>query len=461
MSGLDKLYSSDDTIVAVSTPHGRAGIGVIRLSGPDAQAIVGQSFRSNEPIEDRRARYGTFRTDTDDLLDRVVVTFFKAPHSYTGEDVAEISAHGNPLILNMITSALVSRGARRASAGEFTLRAVAHGKMDLAQAEAIRDFIEAQTQSQARAAMLQMDGALSKLMIPEKEALIGVIAELEAGIDFAEDEIEPLEPKAPESRRGPDQIATIARNLEKLADTFQYGRLLSDGLCLAIVGKPNVGKSSLFNRLVSNDRAIVTEFPGTTRDVVTETVAVGGVPVRFADTAGVRDALDTVEALGVGRTLATVAEADLTLVVLDSSRELDRDDRAILARVEGQPHLVVINKEDLPVEWEESNGWNAVRVSALAGTGLEDLEREITGYIRERRPADAEAFVITNERQQEALKVAIDKLDSAATALEDRVTHEMVLLDLYAALSAIGDLTGEVASDDILERIFSTFCIGK
>ena len=243
-------------------PTGRAGIGVIRLSGPDAQAIVGQSFRSNEPIEDRRARYGTFRTDTDDLLDRVVVTFFKAPHSYTGEDVAEISAHGNPLILNMITSALVSRGARRASAGEFTLRSVAHGKMDLAQAEAIRDFIEAQTQSQARAAMLQMDGALSKLMIPEKEALIGVIAELEAGIDFAEDEIEPLEPKAPESRRGPDQIATIARNLEKLADTFQYGRLLSDGLCLAIVGKPNVGKSSLFNRLVSNDRAIVTEFPG-------------------------------------------------------------------------------------------------------------------------------------------------------------------------------------------------------
>jgi tRNA modification GTPase len=456
MSGLAKLHSSDDTIVALSTPHGRSGIGVIRLSGPDAQALVERFFRSGEPFEDRRARYGTFHTETNDVLDRVVVTFFKAPHSYTGEDVAEISAHGNPLILNMVTSALVAGGARRADAGEFTLRALAHGKMDLAQAEAIRDFIEAQTQTQARVAMLQMDGALSKQMSPEKEALVGMIAELEAGIDFAEDEIE-----EPEPQRVADRITAIGRNLEKLADTFQYGRLLSDGLCLAIAGKPNVGKSSLFNRLVSNDRAIVTEIPGTTRDVLTETVAIGGVPVRFADTAGVRDVVDTVEALGVTRTLAMVAEADLTLVVLDSSRELDDDDRAVLARVEGRPHLVVINKEDLPAQWEESNGWNAVRVSALAGTGLDDLEREITAYISGGRPGDSDTFVITNERQQEGLTVAVEKLDSAAIALAERVPHEMVLLDLYAALSAIGELTGEVASDDILDRIFSTFCIGK
>ncbi len=452
----DKVYPVDDTIVAVSTPHGRAGIGVIRLSGPDAQALVDRSFRSSEPFEDRRARYGVFHTAADDVLDRVVVTFFKAPHSYTGEDVAEISAHGNPLILNMITSALVSGGARRAGAGEFTLRALAHGKMDLAQAEAIRDFIDAQTQTQARAAMLQMDGALSKSMYAEKEALVGAIAELEAGVDFAEDEIEP-----PETSQIADRIATIGRNVDKLADTFQYGRLLSDGLCLAIAGKPNVGKSSLFNRLVSNDRAIVTELPGTTRDVLTETVAIGGVPVRFADTAGVRGVVDTVEALGVGRTLATIAEADLTLVVLDSSRELDDDDRTVLAKVEDRPHLVVINKDDLPAEWEGSNGWNAVRVSALAGTGLDDLEREITGYIYEGLPSDSETFVITNERQQEALKVVVGKLESAATALEKRVPHEMVLLDLYAALSAVGELTGEIVSDDILDRIFSTFCIGK
>ena len=452
----DKVYPVDDTIVAVSTPHGRAGIGVIRLSGPDAQSFIERSFRSSEPFEDRRARYGVFHAVGDDVLDRVVVTFFKAPHSYTGEDVAEISAHGNPLILNMITSALVSGGARRAGAGEFTLRALAHGKMDLAQAEAIRDFIDAQTQTQARAAMLQMEGALSKRMHPEKEALVGVIAELEAGIDFAEDEIEPPEPK-----RGADRIATIGRNLAALVDTFQYGRLLGKGLCLAIAGKPNVGKSSLFNRLVSNDRAIVTDLPGTTRDVLTETVEIGGVPVRFADTAGVRDVLDTVEALGVTRTLATIAEADLTLVVLDSSRQLDDDDLAVLAKVENRPHLVVINKEDLPAQWEESNGWNAVRVSALAGTGLDQLERKITAYINEGLPSDSETFVITNERQQEALKVAVDKLECAAAALTERVPHEMVLLDLYAALSAVGELTGEVATDDILDRIFSTFCIGK
>ncbi len=452
----DRVYPDDDTIVAVSTPHGRGGIGVIRVSGPDALAIVDKSFRSSEPAEARRARYGSFLIEEDDALDRVVVTFFKAPHSYTGEDVAEISAHGNPLILSMIVAELVAGGARPAAAGEFTLRALGHGKMDLAQAEAIRDFIEAQTQTQARTAMLQMDGALSKRLRPEKESLVGLIAELEAGIDFVEDELE-----APEPGRCADRIATIGGRLAALADTFQYGRLISDGLCLAIAGKPNVGKSSLFNRLVSNDRAIVTEFPGTTRDVLTETVVVGGLPIRFADTAGVRDALDTVEALGVSRTLAAVAEADLTLVVLDSSREFDDDDRAVLARVADRPHLVVINKQDLPVVWEESNGWNAVRLSALAGTGLDDLRQEITDYIVERRPGDAESFVITNERQQEALKVAADKLECAATALAEHTPHEMVLLDLYAALSAIGEVTGEVVTDDILDRIFSTFCVGK
>ncbi len=449
-------YPSDDTIVAISTPHGRSGIGIVRLSGSDAQTIVERSFQSKESFEDRRARYGSFRTSQGDTLDRVVVTFFKGPHSYTGEDVAEISAHGNPLILNTITSELVSSGARRAGPGEFTLRAVAHGKMDLAGAEAVRDFIEAQTETQARTAMLQMDGALSKRVGPDKDTLVAVIAELEAGIDFAEDEVEPPAPTEAAKR-----ISMIAASLRKLTETFQYGRLLGGGLCLAIAGKPNVGKSSLFNRLVSNDRAIVTEVAGTTRDVLTETVSVGGVPVRFADTAGVRDATETVEAMGVSRTLAALGEADLTLVVLDRSRELDEDDRSILERVQDRPHLVVINKQDLPAEWEESNGWNAVRVSALAGTGMEDLEREIGSYINEQRPADAEGFVLTNQRQLEALKAATDNLESAATALMTEVPHEMVLLDLYAALSSIGELTGEVATDDILDRIFSTFCIGK
>lgn len=453
----EKIHPADDTIVAISTPHGRGGIGVVRLSGRDARAIAEEFFRSEEPFEDRRARYGSFRTTRDDVVDRVVVTFFKGPHSYTGEDVAEISAHGNPLILKAITSSLVSAGARRAGPGEFTLRAVAHGKMDLAQAEAVRDFIEAQTQTQARTAMLQMDGALSKRVNPEKDTLVAVIAELEAGIDFAEDEVEPRG-----STEGAHRISSIVASLQELTETFQYGRLLSDGLCLAIIGKPNVGKSSLFNRLISNDRAIVTEVAGTTRDVLTETVSVGGVPVRFADTAGIRAApTDTVEAIGITRTLAALGEADLTLVVLDSSRELGEEDHSLLKRVQDRPHLVVVNKQDLPAEWEESNGWNAVRVSALAGTGMEDLEREIGSYINEQRPADAEGFVLTNQRQLEALKAAMDNLESAATALKAGVPHEMVLLDLYAALSSIGELTGEVTTDDILDRIFSAFCIGK
>ena len=454
---MTKLPSADETIVAVSTPQGRSGIGVVRLSGPQSQAIVECFFRSGEALEDRRARYGTFGSRAGEAIDRVVVTVFKAPHSYTGEDVAEISAHGNPLILKEITGMALSAGARRADPGEFTLRAVRNGKMDLAQAEAVRDFIEAQTQTQARAAMLQMDGALAKRVRPEKDGLVQVIAELEAGIDFAEDEVEP-----PELKTGADHIFAIAENLQEVADTFQYGRLLGGGLCLAITGKPNVGKSSLFNRLVSNDRAIVTEVPGTTRDVLTETVALGGVPIRFADTAGIRKAkTDRVEAMGVMRTLDTIAAADLTLVVLDSSRRLDKDDEVVLEQVRDRPHIVVINKRDLPARWSKVHPGPAVRVSALSGAGLADLEQEIETYVTERRPSGAESFSITNERQQEALVAAVSKLRSAGAALEANVPHEMVLLDLYAALSRVGELTGEVVTDDILERIFSTFCVGK
>ena len=454
MSGQGKLQSEEDTIVAVSTPQGRSGIGVVRLSGSRSEAIVEQFFHFSEAFEDRRARFGTFAM-AGEVIDRVVVTIFRAPHSYTGEDVAEISAHGNPLILKEICGAALSAGARRAGPGEFTLRAVRHGKMDLAQAEAVRDFIEAQTQTQARTAMLQMEGALAKRVRPEKDVLVQVIAELEAGIDFAEDEVEP-DPKT-----GSDRISAIGARLQALAETFQYGRLLSDGLCLAIIGKPNVGKSSLFNRLVSNERAIVTAVPGTTRDVLTETVALGGIPMRFADTAGIRDVKDPVEAIGVSRTLETAAEADLTLVVLDSSRRLDADDRSALAQVQGRPHLVVINKQDLPARWSEVHDSPTVRISALSGAGLPELEQAIEAYVNERRPSGAESFSITNERQQEALSAAVSKLQSAGTALESRVPHEMVLLDLYAALSGLGELTGEVTTEDILDRIFSTFCIGK
>ncbi len=456
MDGLHKLGSLEDTIVAVSTPYGRSGIGVVRISGSRSRSILEEIFRSTRSPEDRRARYGTILTTEEECLDRVVATIFEGPHSYTGEDVAEISAHGNPLILNKITVLALAAGARRASPGEFTLRAVANAKMNLAEAEAVRDFIDAQTESQARAAMLQMNGALATKVRPGTEALVDVIAELEAGIDFAEDDVD-----VPESATIAERVDEIGLPISEVVETFDYGRLLSGGFCLAIIGKPNVGKSSIFNRMVSYDRAIVTDVPGTTRDVLTETVELGGLPIRFADTAGVREVADRLEAMGVTRTIETLAQSDLVLVVVDSSEDLDDDDRAVLARAAPLPHLVVANKVDLPVRWESLNGSPAVRVSALTGAGIEDLRAAICDHISKRRPADAESFVLTSARQKEALEKALAKLRAASTSLRAGVPHEMVLLDLYAALSAIGEVTGEVVTDDILGRIFSTFCIGK
>ena len=454
---MSRLPQPDDTIAAVSTPHGRSGIGVVRLSGPAARLIVENFFESAEPFEDRRARFGVFREPTSaEAIDQVVVTVFKGPQSYTGEDVTEISGHGNPVTLNRILDLVVGGGARRAEAGEFTLRAVAHGKLDLAQAEAVRDFINAQTETQAHTAVLQMDGALAKRVGPEKEKLVQVVAELEAGIDFAEDDV-PIPDPGPLSAC----VAEVAAELGTLRDTFRYGKLLTAGVSLAIAGKTNVGKSSVFNCLVSEGRAIVTDVPGTTRDVLTETIAVGGVPIRFADTAGVRQTSDRVETIGVERTFETLAEADLTLVVLDRSRGLDSDDETVFGRLAQRPHLVVINKEDLPAAWDPGRYPDAIRVSALTGEGIDRMREGIADFVSGDRAVGADDCIITSARQKDALESAEEKLLAAASGLQSGIPHEMILLDLYAALSSIGELTGEVTTDDILDRVFSTFCIGK
>ena len=446
----------DDTIAAVCTPPGRSGVGVIRLSGADALCLVERLFQSAEDLADRYARHGVFKDADGAPVDDVVVTAFRAPRSYTGEDVAEISAHGNPVVLNGILGALIASGARQAGPGEFTLRAVANGKLDLAQAEAVRDFIAAQTETQARTAMQQMAGALAKRVRPKKDALIGIVAELEAGIDFAEDDV-PI----PDSAALGVRIASVAADLDGLKNTFRYGRILADGLALAIIGKPNAGKSSIFNALTSEGRAIVTDVPGTTRDVLTETTMIAGVPLRFSDTAGVRQTEDRVEAIGVDRTFEAVADADLTLVVLDRSRALDADDDSVLSRVRERPHLTVINKGDLPLAWAPTAFEGAVHVSALTGEGMDRLRGAIERYVIQTRPADADDFVITDRRQRDSLKAAVLKLGEAEQGLQAGVPHEMILLDLYAALSSVGELTGEVTTEDILDRVFSTFCIGK
>jgi len=436
---------------------GRSGIGVVRVSGPLALTLGIQFFKASFPLKHRQAVVGCWQTSDGEVVDDVVAIFYKGPHSYTGEDVLEVSAHGNPLILNRIICQIQLAGSRAATPGEFTLRAVAHGKMDLIQAEAVRDFIEAQTDFQARTALRQMGGALSRQLAPIKEQVLNLIAHLEAGIDFAEDDV-----KLPDVQQTANRMAELRRLLEALQETYSYGRLLGAGVRIVIAGRPNVGKSSLFNRLVAMDRAIVTSTPGTTRDVLSESASLDGVPLRFFDTAGVRETADEVEQIGVSRTLETLTEADLGMLVVDGSAKWSAEDQAILETIPGLPHLLVANKADLAETRDPAlESRKPIWTSAKTGEGLDTLREAIRGFLGSNRAEGVAESILTTARQNEAVVRAIGSLRSGETALMTGTPHEMVLLDLYETLSGLNELTGEITTEDILGRIFSTFCIGK
>jgi tRNA modification GTPase len=308
----------DDTIVAIATPPGRGGIGVVRLSGSEATSIANPMLRLSSELQPNRAHFGDLiDASSGDRIDEIVVTYFAEPHSYTTDDVVEISCHGSPVVLKHVVEMALSRGARLAEPGEFTMRAFLNGRIDLTQAEAVRDLIDSQTLYQAQVAARQLDGALSRRLQPIKQKLIDLIAVMEAGIDFAEDDVSVIP-----DHQILDRIAEIHFPLEQLLASFTYGKVVHEGLTLAIVGRPNVGKSSLFNRLVEHERAIVTATPGTTRDLVTETVSIGGIPVHLVDTAGIRDALDEAESIGVRKSMEALADADIVLVVLDASHAM-------------------------------------------------------------------------------------------------------------------------------------------
>ncbi|MGC2620393.1 MAG: tRNA uridine-5-carboxymethylaminomethyl(34) synthesis GTPase MnmE [Acidobacteriaceae bacterium] len=447
---------AQETIVAISTPPGRGGIGVVRLSGPHAGEIAHGLIRVRAPLEHGRARLAEIPDpDSDGRIDEAVVTYFAAPRSYTGEDLVEISAHGSPVILELLVRLALRSGARLARPGEFTERAFLSGRLDLTQAEAVRDLIEAQTLYQARIAAEQMGGALSRRIQPAKERLVELISLLEAGIDFAEDDVDVMPGEDIVTR-----IDTITVALRDLAQTFEHGRMVHAGLRLAIVGRPNVGKSSLFNRLLERERAIVTASPGTTRDLVTERLSLGGIPVELVDTAGLREAIDEAEAIGVRKSRETLAEADVVLVVLDASVPLRDDERGLIESLEGRRALVVRNKCDLEGGDHAALPVASVETSALTGAGLSDLRAALADVVR--NPAgESESGMLTTLRHFEAVSGANDSLGAARDAVAARVPHEMLLLDLYSALRQLDGLTGETTADDILNRIFSTFCIGK
>ncbi len=399
-------------------------------------------------------------------IDEALVTFFAAPNSYTAEDLVEIAAHGSPVVLEFLLRRALDLGARLAEPGEFTQRAFLSGRLDLTQAEAVRDLIDAQTLTQARQAASQMGGALSRRVAPEKQSLVELIALLEAGIDFAEDDLD-VTPQAEIARR----IDELTPPLGALEASFARGRIVHDGLTLAIVGRPNAGKSSLFNRLVERDRAIVTATPGTTRDPVTERISLDGIPIELVDTAGFRggalEGLEEAEQLGIRRSHEALADAALAIVVLDATQPLNEEERRLLAAVEGRPAIVVINKHDLVRADAEAAcaaesplaKFNSISTSALTGQGIGELRDRILTLAT--GGAAAEPGMLTNLRQHQAVATAVGALADAARANAGGIPHEMILLDLYRALWALDSLTGQTTPDDILNLIFSTFCIGK
>lgn len=445
--------TSSDTIVAVSTPVGRGGLGVVRLSGPDACGIV-EMMLGGLTLEPRHATFGHYRAADGALLDDVVATWFRAPRSATAEDVVEISAHGAPVLLQALLADACRRGARLAEPGEFTRRAFLNGKLDLTQAEAVGDLIAAHTLLQVRTAARQLQGSVAALLRPVHEQLVEVIARLEAGIDFADDDVTVLG-----DTRLHGDLEQLRAALQPLQDGFERGRTVREGLRLALLGRPNAGKSSLFNRLLRRERAIVTAEPGTTRDLVEESLDWEGIPVCLVDTAGIREPEGEAEQIGVQKSWQAAADADLVIGVFDTSRPPSEEDERVRQRLRDLPQsLVVWNKKDLPL----AQGWVAeeaiCRVSALTGEGLESLRTALRGRVMPEAATEAGYITVTRHAQQ--LQAAAWAVERALGAI-GAAPHEALLVDLYEALHALDAITGQTTVEDILGVIFSTFCIGK
>jgi tRNA modification GTPase len=449
----------------LSTPPGRSGIGVIRISGSNSLDILrtlvaSESFNPQPNLLNLRS---LIDPSTGETLDQALVCYFKAPHSFTGEDLVELHCHGSPVLLRAVIDIILKAEARLAEPGEFSLRAVGNGRLKLAEAEAIRDLIDAQTDAALRQATRQLKGEISNELQPAKDDLLRVIVRLESSLEFVEDDLPALE-----SLDICEALKRVRASLSKLAGTFRQGRLLRDGLKVALVGRPNVGKSSLFNRLLGHGRAIVTEIPGTTRDTITETMGLDGVPLVLMDTAGIRPSVDEIESIGVERTRRAAADADLLVVVVDGSEALRQEDQTVLSEVANAKHIVALNKSDLPTfSTDHFNDRTAagelstlIPVSAKTEAGLESLRAAILKPFAN-GSSQGESLLITNARHHDLLVRAIAALDSSERLLGQRASEELVLVGLHNTLRYLDEITGETTTEEILGQVFSTFCIGK
>jgi len=456
------VLPNPDTIVALSTPPGRGALGLIRLSGPQSLQIARVLVSNNSfaPEPNHVSLRDVHDPTTGEVIDRALLTFFRGPRSFTGEDVIELSCHGSPLLLHNLLEIILRLDARIADPGEFTLRALGNGRMSLPEAEAVRDLIDAQTNAALKQANRQLRGELSHTLQPLKEKLLDVIVRLESSIEFVEDDLPAIEHD--------NLVATLddlSLRLDALARSFTASRLMREGIRVTLLGRPNVGKSSLFNRLLATERAIVTAIPGTTRDTLTESFDIDGIPVTLTDTAGLRTADDQVESMGMARARRAAADSDLSVVVIDGAHDLTSDDLELLTENHGGPRVLAMNKSDLS-EFRavrlpgDPEALAQVAVSARTGAGIEELRAAILAPFKN-GSSTSEGLLITNARHHDLLRRAADEIASARTLLGQRTSEDIVLVGLHNSLRYLGDILGETTTDDILGQIFATFCIGK
>ncbi len=458
-----------ETIAAVATAPGEAGIGIIRISGPEAPEILKKIFlyksgKSLEEIEPRRMIFGGIY-DEKGLIDEAMVVYMKAPHTYTGEDVVEIQCHGSPVILRQILSLILKQGAGPADRGEFTKRAFLNGRIDLSEAEAVIDVIQAKSRTGSRAAAAQLSGRLSVRIREIRKKMADLVAEIAAQIEYPEEDLEELE-----YRKIISAINDIYSDVKVLADTASAGKILKDGCRIALAGRPNVGKSSLMNNLLREERAIVTDIPGTTRDTIEEYADLDGIPVRITDTAGIRESDDKIEMIGVEKSREAIENSDITILLLDSSEAVTEEDRRIFPLLKGRKCIVALNKSDLhPVISGENvlkeaglpSATPLVVLSAETGDGIEDLKDEIRKYVYGGEVESGSEIMIADARHEELMNETLQYLLDAREMLADGEALDFAESDLRSAWMALGEITGESVNDDIVDEIFSRFCLGK
>jgi tRNA modification GTPase len=454
-----------DTIAAIATSLGEGGIAIIRVSGDKALSIVSNMFKgkngkSLDDIKPYTMRYGYIVDENNEHIDEVIVSFMKGPRSFTAEDTVEINCHGGVVATNKILNEVIKNGARVAEPGEFTKRAFLNGRIDLSQAEAVIDIIRAKTELSMKSALVQSEGGISKEIRKLRDTLLSTIAHIEATVDYPEDDLEEVTAEAAVS-----ELKDIKHNIENLINTSDEGKILREGLSTVIVGKPNVGKSSLLNALIRENRAIVTDIPGTTRDVIEEYINISGVPIKIVDTAGIRETEDIVEKIGVERSKGKIDEADLVLLILDSSRNLDEEDREIIEHIKDKKYIILLNKSDLDgkIEKDDLKALNSkfiLEISAKTGEGLKEVKNIIKDLFF-KGEIDTNNIIITNTRHKEALFRSMESIESAIDTLINTFAIDLASIDIRNAWTYLGEITGDSLEENIIDKIFKEFCLGK